>query len=286
MIGVFSDDTTRLAIAYNGLTLNSPTDPSDDTYEVNAAVVAPQLDTIEDPNADDDGLEAYKVRKVRAIITIDGTMRAPTIARLFDKSKAFVAAFDPAKASHENPATAGFLPLTFSTPTLDTTNYATGLVPSRYFARARRLFVPAVSEYTGYSAFFRCELEAADPRRYLQTIDSKSGAGDAGNTLADYRSFPVLTLTASGAGSATYTISRAVSGFTTKQLVLNLSTLVNADVVLVDMAAHSITKNGVYAPSLYVSGNWFEIEPGTNTLTITNGTNITTVTAWNRAFCA
>jgi hypothetical protein len=286
MIGLFSADTTRLSIVYNGLTLNNAADPTDDTYEVNSVAVIPQLDTIEDPNMDDDGLEAYKVRKVRLIVTIDGTIRAPTIARLFDKMKAFNAAFDPGRLTHDNPATAGFLPMTFSTPTLDTANYATGLVPSRYFVRPRKMLVPVVSEYTGLAAFFRLELEAADPRRYLQTISTLNGAGAADNTLADYRSFPVITITAAGAGSATYTISRAAAGYTTKQLVLNLSGLVNTDVVIVDMAAHTITKNGTATPSLYVSGSWWEIEPLSNTITITNGTNMTTSTAWNRAFCA
>jgi hypothetical protein len=292
LIGLhYPTDDVRLAVTYNGLTLNNPADPEDSTYELNGSSIAPQYDTIEDPNTDDDGTEAYKVKKVKLVIQVDGTIRAQSYGDLFDKIKALTQAFDPAKVSHENASTWGFLAFDFSTPTLDKTNYATGLVPSRYYARCRGLHIPAITEYTGLSSFFRLELECIDPRRYLQTTSSLAGTGTADNSLADYRSLPTITITMAGAGSATYTITRTGTGIaaTTKALVLNLSGMVNNDVVVVDMAAHQITKNGVVTPSLAVSptaNSWFEIEPTSQTITITNGTNATTSTVWRRAFCA
>ena len=285
MIGLFADDTTRLAVTYNGLTLNNPADSSDETYELNAVVSHPQHDAIEDPSLDDDGSEAYKVRKVKLLVVIDGTVRSRTIAGFYDKVKALAKTFDPARVSHDNPTVNGFLALAFSVPTLDTTNYSNGLVPSKYLARARAITLPPDSTTSGYAGFFRLEMECVDPRRYWQTTTTSSANPTSlTNSLADYRSFPTVTITMAGAGSATHTITRTVSGYTTKALVLNLSALVNTDVVVVDMGAHSITTNGASTPGLYVSGSWFELEPAVNAIAITNGTNASDVFSWTRAF--
>lgn len=285
MIGIFSADTTRLAVTYNGLTLNNPADAADSTYEINAVATRPLYDTIEDPSPSGDGAEVYDARKVKLLLAIDGTIRAQSYADLYDRIKRLMATFDPAKVSHENASTQGFLPLDFSVPTADTTTYPSGLVPSRYYARSASLYVPTDSEYQGLSTFFRLDLECSDPRRYLQTTSSQTGAGTIDNSKADYRSFPTITITAAGAGSATYAIQN-VTAYATKSLTLNLSGLVNTDVVVVDMAAQTITKNGVATPSLYVSGSWWAIEPtNSNVITITNPTNMTTVITWRRAFC-
>lgn len=285
MIGIFSSDATRLAVTYNGLTLNNPADAADSTYEINAVATRPLYDTIEDPSPSGDGAEIYDPRKIKLLIAIDGTIRAQSYADLYDRIKSLMATFDPAKVAHENPSTQGFLALDFSVPTADTTTYPSGLVPSRYYARAANLYVPADSEYTALAAFFRLDLECSDPRRYLQTTSSLTGAGTIDNSKADYRSFPTITITAAGAGSATYAIGNA-NTYGTNTLTLNLSGLVNTDVVVVDMAAQTIKKNGVSTPSLYVSGSWWSIEPvASNAITITNPANMTTVTTWRRAFC-
>jgi phage-related protein len=88
-----------------------------------------------------------------------------------------------------------------------------------------------------------------------------------------------------GAGSATYSVD--VSSDSLFALTLNLSTMIASDVVVVDMARKKITKNGVETPSLYVSGDYFVIEPSAyqgGSLTTLNGTNATTVTTWRPAF--
>lgn len=286
MIALYSTDgKTRLAITYNGLTLNNPSDSNVSLYEVTRVVTAETYGTVTEEDPDDDGMESYKVRKVSRIIRMDGYIRAQTPAALYDKMKAFNAAFDPAKVFHDNQSTYGFLPLDFSVPTADTTNYPSGLVASRYYARASKSVVPPDSKDFGYVAPFSVELICADPRRYLQSTTTFNGAGALDNSLADYRSWPTVTITMSGAGSATYSLARAHS-LGTKTLVLNLSGCVNTDVVVVDMYRRKITKNGTETPSLYVSGNFWEVEVGTNTLTITNGTNATTSTVWRRAFSA
>jgi hypothetical protein len=286
MISIFKADGTRLGIAYNGLTLNNPADADNDRFEVNTVTTADAYSAAIEEEPADDGVESYLVRKTMRSVRIEGILRAPTLARLYDRQKALFAAFDPSKVSHENQSVNGFLALDFSTPTTDTTNYATGLVPSRYYARCAKSLPPPDSQFTGFSVPFVIDLLIADPRRYWQTASTQSGAGTIDNSLADYRSWPTLTITMSGAGNAAYTYQNASTIGGTKSIVLNLSTMVNADIVVVDMKTKKITKNGVETPSLYVSGSFFEVEPGSNVITITNGTNAASVLGWRRAFCA
>jgi hypothetical protein len=290
VLALFDNTGARIAHTYNGLTLNSITAAGASGagpygYQLDNAVPLTQLDSISDPHQTRDGMESYDVRKVARIFRVEGIIRARTLAELFDKQKALVAAFDPAKVAHNNPSTYGYLAYDFSVPTEDTANYATGLVPSRYYLRARSLPEPVVSSYTAMTARFGLELVARDPRRYLQSTSSIAAAGSLNNSLADYRSWPTLTLNMSGAGSATAAITNTTS-LGAKTLTLNLSGCVNTDVVIVDMESRTITKNGVSTPSLYVSGDWFEIEPATQTIATANFTNVGSWSlVWRRAFC-
>ena len=284
MIPIYSAAGARLALVYNSLTLNNPSDDVDDTYEVNSVITGDALQILHEALPNTDGSElSSEVRKQLKIIRIDGTMRAPSLASYFDKRLALALAFDAAKIDHEN--TDPYLALTFSTPTTDTTTYPTGLVASKYLVLPRKLTLPAISMYTGLAGFFSIELEAIDPRRYLQTAATAqvSGTGTSAfaNSKADTYSWPTVTITATGAGSATYQVSASLSGLT--NLTLDLSGLVNTDVVTVNMATKLIQKNGTDAPQLYVSGDFFPVEPYSYqaaSLTVAGGTNMTTVASW------
>jgi len=280
VIGLFSDAGARLAVTYNGLTLNNPADPKNDTYTLDAVQPATQISQVVEPHPSSDGSEVYMPYKASRNIRLLGTIRAPSIAKLFDKMAVLATAFDPAVVAYNNP-TDSFLALDFSTPTTDTVNFANGLMASRYYVRARVAPEPMVTSWTGWSAMFSLDLLVKDPRRYIQAALSVTGTGTAANTLATTVSWPLVTITASGAGSATYSVANTTLS---KTLTLNLSGLVNTNVVVVDMAKAKITKNGVETPSLYVSGNYWPIQPGNNTITVTNGTNMTTVTSWRVAF--
>lgn len=280
MIGLFTDAGARLPVTYNGLTLNNPSDPKDDRYELNIVVPTTAINVTVEPHPSSDGSEAYTPYRASRNIRLLGVIRAPSVAKLYDKMKSLAAAFDPAVVAYNNP-TDSFLALDFSTPTTDTTNFPSGLAACRYYARARTVPEPMVSVFGGWSAFFSIDLFVRDPRRYVQTASTVTGTGTAANTVADTVSWPTVTITATGAGSATYSVANTTLG---KTLTLNLSGLVNGNTVTVDMARAKVSKNGVETPSLFVSGNYWPIQPGNNTITVTNGTNVTTVTSWRPAF--
>lgn len=283
MIGIFDDAGNRLAIDFNDLTLNDPNDPVDDLFEINAVITSGSFDTTIDSDPSGDGAEVSPARKIMYVVRIDGTVRAPTLAKLYDKKRDLSLAFDPSIASRNNPDTHGFTDLDFSVPTTDTAEYASGLIPSRYVARSRKEVVPIDAEYSGTAAFFSAELLVKDPRRVYQTLETLSGAGTAnnkGNAPADL----TLTITMAGAGSGAYFIRRVGSDTGTKDLTLDLSGLSNGEVVVVDMANRQITVDGADTPSLYSAGDYFDLDPGNNTITYSNTTNATSVLSWRRSW--
>lgn len=285
MIGIHDDDGLRLAQTYNGLTLNDPADPEDDTFEVNQVITIAAFDSRLDSDPSEDGAELTPAKRIQYLVRVDGTVRAPTLAKLFDKKRLLVLAFDPASTSRKNPSTNGVLPYDFSVPTEDTDEYTSGLVPSRYYARSRGSVVPPDSMYTGMACFFSVELIVPLARRFLQTEDTLAGAGDADNE-GDAPTWPTLTVTMAGAGDTDYTITRDGLDTSSKTLTLDLSGLSDTEVVVVDPQLKKITVDGVDAPELYVSGDFFDLDPGVNTITYANTTNATSSLAWRRAWVA
>lgn len=305
MIGLYSGTSglrgegTRLAITYNGLTLNNPSDTltgatGPDTYEINSVVGKTNFDYISELNQQRDGMEVYPFRKVNRVETLRGTIRAPSQAKLHDKIKALANAFDPAKIAHDNDPTGAnpnniFLAFDFSAPTTDTANYASGLVPSRYYALPLVIPEPVIDMSTGFAGFFDVTLLMRDPRRYWQTLSTQAGAATIDNSLGDYMSWPTLTITMAGAGSATYSVTNTTSLHGAVALVLNLSTCQNLDVVTVDFERRKITRtrSGTTSDfmSAYVSGDYFHIDPvASNAITYVNATNATSSLSYRRCW--
>lgn len=283
MIPVFLDSSrTRNAHLYNNLTINQRIGGSNkDIVEVNSVRVQTQVQHIREPRQYESGLEAYGAFKRGKVLTLQGVIRAATWGGLYDRIEEVAAAFDPDTVSRDNPDTFGFLPYDFDVPTADTVNFPTGLMPCRYYARAEQAFEPPISQYAGIAVPFNLPLLAADARRYLQSVSQLTGAGAADNSLATVWSWPLLTIAMTGAGAAAFTIANAeASG----SLVLNLSGRVNGDSVVVDMERREVKVNGADAPGVYASGDFWHIEPGINTITVSNDTNASPSLTWRSAF--
>src|SRR3972149_10612744 len=142
MISLFDDAGRRLAVTFNGLTLTTPADVSDDTYELNTVAGMTVVDAIAELRPEGDGMEVYDARKVSRLVRIEGGIRGPPLARFYDKEKLLAKTFDPALVSLNNPTVSGFLALDFSVMTEDDATYPDGLVLSRYYCRPRTLVEP------------------------------------------------------------------------------------------------------------------------------------------------
>lgn len=283
MIPVFADSQrTRIAHVYNGLTINQRIGGSNkDIVEINSVRVRTQVQHIREVREYESGLEAYGAFKRGKLLILQGVIRAATWGALYDRIEDVAAAFDPDAVSRDNPDTFGFLAYDFDVPTADAVNFPTGLMPCRYYVRAEEAFEPPISQYAGIAVPFQLPLLAADPRRYLQSVSQLNGAGSADNSIASAWSWPTLTIAMTGAGNAAFTISNTESA---GSLVLNLSGRINGDSVAVDMERRSIKVNGVGVPSLYVSGDFWHMEPGANTIAVVNGTNASPTLTWRSAF--
>lgn len=282
MLVLFKSKTERNPLTYNGFTFNQQIGSSQkDIVEVNSVV--PQTVIQSHAEADDfaTGLEPYGAYKRAKRLVLRGVIRASTDAKLYAYIEQAAAAFDPDEANRQNPDTFGFLPLDFDVPTEDLTNFPTGLMPCRYYVRAEQAFEPPISQYNGLDTPFVLPLLAADPRRYLQAASSRTGAGLADNSLATVWSWPTLTIAMTGVGNAAFEIENVESS---ASLVLDLSGTINGDSITVDMQRREIKKNGVYTPSLFVSGDYFHMEPGVSTINVTNGTNASPTLVWRSAF--
>jgi len=206
-------------------------------------------------------------------------------ATLADRERAMRAAFDPFICYSDSPSTDGAYALDFTEPTADTANYPTGRILLRYYVRP--LGHPRIGESLAEEAArsYSLNLVAADPRQYEQTEQtlaltpgSPSGiATNKGNTAAPWR----LTIVASAGASATFTITRTGQ----PPLILNLSAFAGTYVVTSETCGpygqgRLVTLSGVSAFNVKVSDalSWFTLQPGNNTITITNTANITSAT--------
>lgn len=278
-----TNNQIRIPFAYRSLTIN------DDTYEVDQIAVTPAYDAVTEPRAQTDGMEAYEVRKIQAVILGHGIVRADNLADLCDNIDALNEAFDPALARVGGTTNDGFRDFTFDYPTADTANYSDGLIPMLYYARSLQPPVSMMSKYTGLSVPFTLNLLVADPRRYLQTTDtaSRTGTGDlvVDNSLASYYSWPTITISLTGDGGS-LSIKRPADSVTrqTKTLVLDLSDLGDGDEVVIDCFKREITVNDTVDNSVYSSGDYFDVGPSSNTLVITGTLAGTIEVEWRRAF--
>ena len=213
-------------------------------------------------------------------ISLGGTILAPSGSELEDYIGSLFQAFGLEEAQLASPTTKGLAAFTYTVPT-DVATYSPYQV-ERLMARPAGFPVVYEGRSRGFSRSFALELICEDPRRYRDTATSKTLSTGAGwsqacpnwNATIGRFTFPVFTITASGAGATNFTLSDG-----TKTLVLNLSTLVNNDVVTIEPEFGIIKKNGAHLASLRTSAvdSFFGIPRGGATIGATNTTNITSV---------
>jgi hypothetical protein len=194
--------------------LNNPADSADSTYDVETIGISPAYDETVEPNADRDGSISGEPRELQKIITIQGFIRATSLAGLYDKIAALHRAFNPVldwmgDTTNDN---RGFLPLKFAVPTTDTVSWPLGYKLCQFYVRPIRLAVPTMTKFDDFTARFTLTLRAVDPRMYEQTTQSanRTGSGNVAcaNALATYPSWPVITLAFTTIPSANITIKR------------------------------------------------------------------------------
>lgn len=215
---------------------------------------------------------------------VSGMIVASSQANLDDAISAMMATFDIDECQLASPSTEGILPFTFYSPTA-----IVGYTPAqkeRFLVRPAGSPVITPRRSGGLQVPYALELVAADPRRYLDaltTITLNSGNSFT-QTCPNWTAgvgthvFPLVTITMTGAGSATFSFDLA--GDTGGALVLNLSGLANGNVVTVDCSTGIIKVGSTFRADLRTSAVGTSmpfIVAGGAAATATNTTNVSSV---------
>lgn len=175
----------------------------------------------------EDGMDASDVFIGTRRVTLAGEVFAQTKAQLFEYLDALRLLMTPTDAYAEAPAKKGYLPLSFSQPTMQTYFWPTGFVDRVIYVRPAmqpdyEIELGAISgvDTAGYSLPFTVVLEAIDPRFYapVQAEQALSGYGGTG-TLQNRGNYPaplnfIVVMPASAAGSYTFSWVGVGSTFT------------------------------------------------------------------------
>ena len=277
-------------MTYNGYVLNSAAGTAEDSIELVETAVTPITDQVIENKQGRDGMEVFQAYKSGLMIRMRGYIKKPTLGQLMDEAALMSEKFDAALLSRRTQAsTMGFQSLSFSVPTADTVNYPSGLIGCFYLARTMEPITFGRTKYDGYAMPFRVEMLARDPSRFYnvaQVFSVVSPSAVLDNLLGRYPSWPVYTMTMSAAGAANFTITNAQAFGGSKSLVLNLTSLVAGNDVRVDFERRLITVNGAIRMDLYVSGEYWQVEPRlTSTISVANTTGTASrVLTYYRAF--
>jgi len=123
-------------------------------------------------------------------------------------------------------------------------------------------------------------LKARDPRKYLQATQTRTGAGAAVNS-GTYTTPITITVTATGTTLTTLTITNS----TTNKSIYVTTALTTGQVLVIDTFFHTAKLNGTDTRSMLGSNTeWWTLNPGSNTLAITNDTNATIGFEWRSAW--
>lgn len=290
IFSIFDAAGARLSLSYNGLTMNDPASAVNDRIEIRRIVPRPQARSVMDVRQTTDGMQVQDAFKSMTTLEVVGRILKPTRAAIFDAASQVAETFDPALLSRNNATDKGFLALDGSTPTADTVNYPSGIIAKRVYARPIHPVLPVV--VTGGNpggraqegeAYFAVNFLLRDPRVYLQAASSQALSATStvvSNAKADYPSWPTITLTAATT-AGTLEIDNTTDSKT--KLVLDL-TGIDSQPVVIDMENHKITVAGIQRDERYISGDWFELLAGSNTITVNSLTGITAMTmTWRPA---
>lgn len=150
----------------------------------------------------------------------------------------------------------------------------------RIYAKAEEIPQVAGDALSGRVRKSLVKLKVQDPRKYLQTATTLTGAGAAVNA-GTFTTPVTITITASG----TVSTSLQITNSTTGESIYVTTALTVGQVLVIDTLSHSCKLDGVEKRSMLSSSTvWWKLNPGSNTLAITNGSNCVVGFSWTSAW--
>jgi hypothetical protein len=288
-------------IGYRGLTLNNQYDTDGELIGRDNVYVVERFDfsrlELRDPreglHLHTGGLVGPATKQFR-YLSLMGSIRAESQAKLEDMAAALSTAFDIEGAQLDTPTLQGVHPLDFYCPT-EVAGYSP-LVHELFNARPTAM--PRIYERrsTGTTLAFEVELACPDPRRYLydpeeiefnatdgwtQTLPNWGSDGPDEVSPPGAMTFAQLLIDMGGAGSSEFTIAPA---HTSATFEMDLSGTSGQIVVDMDTMQIYRASDGAYRSSLRTSDvdSWLRILPGGVEWEMINTTGIDSVVATYR----
>ncbi len=124
------------------------------------------------------------------------------------------------------------------------------------------------------------KFKARQPIKVLQATASLANAGTAAN-VGTFPTSVIITLTASGATSTSLQLTNSTTG----ESIFITTAMEDGDVLVIDTFLKSAKLNGTEKRSMIGTGTiWWSLNPGNNTIAISNGANVAMSTAWRSAW--
>lgn len=231
----------------------------------------------EEFRATDVGIVDYGIQLGKGVVKIPVSLYASSQAEMAELIQNFKEAFNPdlleADATYGG-SKGGFHPLKW-TETVGSTS-------RDFMIYLKSMEIPKVQidSLAGLIRESELVLKAQDPRKYLQAQTTLSGSGTATNA----GTFPTpveITITATGASSTSLQIANS----TRSESIYVTTALSSGQVLVIDTRNHSCQLNGAERRDyLSSSTKWMQLSPGNNSLSISNGTNVTVSTKFYSAF--
>lgn len=292
----------RNPYTFNGLVINNPNDSQDDTYELVSAAISDQFVLATEPLPQQDGQQSYIPRKTRKILHLEGIIHAPTLGQLEYKVMQMHRYLDPINTFWDDSSTMdndkGFLSLTFSVPTSNTTDYATGLIAVRAYCRSLSRPVPAITKMSGYNARFQIMFEMIDPRFYWTTqsvLALTNNATGVHTSLTQYPTYPLVDFTLSSAAQL-ININRTLP-LNENGAVMNVridpriaiqgTAAQSGDTITINMMTGKASRLGVIREDWAVAGfmRFWPVLPGSNSIQVASTATFSAINLkYNRAF--
>jgi hypothetical protein len=261
---------------------------NDDTTDPDAFVLVDPnalLDTlaanVQEPKPTEPGIIDYGVKFNQGIAVIPVQLVATSEAKMAQLIQDVKQAFNPDLLEldttyGETTKYQGYHPLKW-TETVGSTSRA-----FQIYLKSQETPIIEQDSLAGLVREGKLKLKAMDPRKYLQSQTTLTGAGDATNA-GTYPTPVEITITASGTTSTSLQLINATR--VPADAIYVTTALANNDVLVIDTFLHSVKLNGTEKRGMLGNNTeWWTLFPGQNTITYNNGTNMSMVTKFYSAW--
>src|SRR3990167_6719829 len=241
-----------------------------------------------DKRALDEGVDAGDIYLAQRAFIIHASVYGTSEGQAWDRYDDLVTAFAPRLMYNADSANLGFLAFQFTRPSISS-DFPSGISMQAYLRSTRPPIVQVSRRkqggYTGSGTQIPViiQMVARDPRFYNQTATSVSISPATSTQTTTHRgtypSWPTVSFTVTGAGSATAKFNVKI-GSTAYYVALDLSGNTGTQAYTPDFAIRRITKAGVVNNSFFTDITSMvphEIDPGSNSLFVQNTTNLSAI---------